>query len=55
MKGKRFSEEKIIKVLKEADAGTKTSDLCRKHGISEGKLPSIILLLIYASSHARLI
>jgi putative transposase len=35
MKGKRFSEEKIIGVLKEADAGAKTKELCRRHGISE--------------------
>jgi putative transposase len=35
MKGRRFSEEQIIGVLKEADAGAKTKDLCRKHGISE--------------------
>lgn len=33
---KRFTEEQIIRVLKEAEAGLKTSDLCRKHGISEG-------------------
>jgi putative transposase len=35
MKGKRFSEEQIIAVLKEADAGAKTKELCRRHGISE--------------------
>lgn len=35
MKGKRFSEEQIIAVLKEAEAGAKTKDLCRRHGISE--------------------
>jgi len=35
MKSKRFSEEQIIAVLKEADAGAKTKELCRRHGISE--------------------
>src|SRR5690349_22558068 len=35
MKAKRFSEEQIIAVLKEAEAGAKTKDLCRRHGISE--------------------
>ncbi|KAK77155.1 transposase, partial [Bordetella holmesii] len=32
---KRFTEEQIIGVLKEADAGAKPAELCRKHGISE--------------------
>lgn len=35
MKRKRFSDEQIIKVLKEAEAGAKPADLCRRHGISE--------------------
>jgi putative transposase len=35
MKRKRFTEEQIIGVLKEHELGTKTADLCRKHGISE--------------------
>jgi putative transposase len=35
MKGRRFTEEQIIAVLKEAEAGAKTKDLCRRHGISE--------------------
>ena len=34
MKGKRFSEERIIGVLKENEAGAKVDDLCRRHGIS---------------------
>jgi putative transposase len=35
MKSKRFSEEQIIAVLKEEDAGAKTKELCRRYGISE--------------------
>lgn len=36
MRGKRFSEEQIINILKEADAGMPMADLCRKHGVSQG-------------------
>jgi putative transposase len=32
---KRHTEEQIIGVLKESEAGMKTSELCRKHSISE--------------------
>ena len=35
MKRKRYSEEQIIGVLKEAEAGVPVKDVCRKHGISE--------------------
>ena len=35
MKGKRFSEEQIIGVLKEVEAGTKVMDVCRKYNISD--------------------
>ena len=34
MKGTRFSEEQIIGVLREHEAGAKTEEVCRRHGIS---------------------
>ena len=35
MRKSRFSEEQIIKIIKEKEAGVKLADLCRRHGISE--------------------
>jgi putative transposase len=34
VKKSRFSEEQIVGVLKESEAGVETAELCRKHGIS---------------------
>ena len=45
MKGSRFSEEQVIGVLREHEAGAKTEEVCRLHGISSatfymyGRLP----------------
>ncbi len=38
MKGSRFSEEQIIGVLREHEAGAKTEEVCRRHGISSTTL-----------------
>jgi putative transposase len=35
MKRSRFSDEQIIAIVKEQEAGAKTADVCRKHGISD--------------------
>jgi putative transposase len=38
MKRSRFTEEQIIGISREQDAGAKAADLCRKHGMSEATL-----------------
>jgi len=35
MKGKRFTEQQIIRVLQEVEAGMSIADVCRKHNCSE--------------------
>ena len=35
MRSKRHSEEQIIAILKQAQAGVKTAEICRQHGSSE--------------------
>ena len=38
MKRSRFTEEQIIGILKEHEAGVSVSDLCRKHGVSDASI-----------------
>ena len=38
MKRKRFTEEQIIAILKEHEAGVAVSELCRKHGVSDASI-----------------
>ncbi len=38
MRGKRYPQEQIIAILKEAEAGIPVSELCRKHGISNNTI-----------------
>jgi putative transposase len=35
MKQGKYTEEQIVRILKEADAGVKINDLCRKYGFSD--------------------
>jgi putative transposase len=38
MKRSRFSEEQIIGILKEHEAGVSVANLCRKHGVSDASI-----------------
>ncbi len=38
MKRSRFTDEQIIGILKEHEAGTPVSELCRKHGVSDASI-----------------
>jgi putative transposase len=37
-KGTRYSEEQIIRILKEVETGTSVSEVCRKYGVAEQTL-----------------
>ena len=44
MKRARFTEDQIIGVLKEHEAGAKTGDLARKHGVSEATAVTLLVV-----------
>lgn len=48
MKRSRFSEEQVIAILKEEEAGMATADVCRRHGISSATLLSLQKLRMIA-------
>lgn len=35
MKGKRYTEEQVIRILKELESGTSVKEVCRERGVSE--------------------
>ena len=35
MKGKRYSEEQIVRILRELDGGKALAEVCRQHGVSQ--------------------
>jgi hypothetical protein len=53
MKRSRFSEEQIIGILKEHQAGLSAAELCRKHGVSDPTcLPSGVRSMVaWRASH----
>ena len=36
MKGKRYTEDQIIGILRDVEGGTSIAEVCRRHGVSEG-------------------
>ncbi len=54
MKRSRYSEEQIIGILAEHEAGAKCADLCRKHGMSEGTEPRRVFRRLISVSYAAM-
>jgi hypothetical protein len=52
MKGSRFSEEQIIGILREYEAGAKTQEVCVRHGISDATKRGVTITTIAARTRA---
>lgn len=53
MKKSRFSEEQIIGILNEHHAGSKTADLCRRHGISDATILQMAIKIWWHGGFGR--
>lgn len=49
MKSKRFTNEQIIRILHEVEAGVPVTDICRKHNCSEQSQFNVRLVIYYFS------
>jgi hypothetical protein len=55
MKRSRFTEEQITAALREQQAGAKTADVCRKHGVSEAAFYKRMARRLQAVSRSGLV
>lgn len=52
MKRSRFSEEQIIAILKEQEAGIARAEVCRRHGISSARWVSLLRTALHLADRS---